>query len=230
MTAAPARDLLEGTLRYPRGVLIGSETSKAAAETDEAPDEIEDLGAGPRPGPEDAYPLVDNEARRPSGRPRRWAFVALGAVVVAIIVVELVLLLSSRSQVSHLRSLDGAQASALVAARQYATEVASYDYRQLDHDFSLVESNSTPAFRTQFQNSSGALKPVLTQYRAVAKARVVAAGLESASASRAVAAVFIDQTVSNTTQKSGATTDQSRLELTLVRQHGKWLIENLKLL
>jgi Mce-associated membrane protein len=211
-------------------VLIGSETSKTATETDQAPEEIEDLGAGPQPGAGDAYSLVDDEARRPSGRQRRWAFIALGAVVVAIMVVELVLLLSARSQVSDLQTRDGAEASALTAARQYATEVASYDYRQLDHDFSLVEANSTPTFRSQFQNSSGALKPVLTQYRAVAKAQVIAAGLESTSPSRAVAVVFINQTVSNTTQKSGATTDQSRLELTLVRQHGKWLIENLKLL
>jgi Mce-associated membrane protein len=166
---------------------------------------------------------------RPSGR-RRWPFVVAGVAIVAVILVELVLLVSARNQVSSLKALKGAQTSALAAARQYATAVASYDYRHLDQDFSSVEANSTPAFRTQFQNSSAALKPVLTQYDAVAKAKVVAAGLESITTNRAVAAVFINQTVTNTTQKSGATTDQSRLELTLVREHGKWLIDNLKLL
>jgi Mce-associated membrane protein len=216
-------------------VLIGSETSNAAADRDQSTSNgvtpaASDLGDAD----ESAHAGLDTPGGESTGRLSRrrpsWPWVAVGVVVVAVMVIELVLLLSARSQVSNLKALDHAETSALVAARQYATYVASYDYRTLNHDFGLVEAASTPTFRTQFQNSSGALKPVLTQYHAVAKAQVVAAGLESITTDRAVAAVFINQTVSNTTQKSGATTDQSRLELTLVQQHGKWLIDNLKLL
>jgi Mce-associated membrane protein len=222
------RDFYAAFRDYPRKVLIGSETSQAAADTAETSPEIDDGEA------EFERVSAAEETNRSDGPPggtrRRWLLVGAGIVVAALLVIELVMLLSARSQVSNLKALDHAQATALAAASQYAAEVASYDYHHLNQDFALVESNSTASFRTQFSNSSAALRPILTQYHAVAKAKVVAAGLESATTNRAVASVFINQTVSNTTQKSGPTTDQSRLELTLVRQHGKWLIENLKLL
>lgn len=164
------------------------------------------------------------------GRRRQWILATIAVVAVAIIVIELVALLSARGQVHDLKANEAARAGALAAARTYSIEVAGYDYRQLDKDFGTVEANSTAGFRSQFQASAAALKPVLTQYHAVAQARIVAAGLESVNATHAMAAVFIDQTVTNTTQKNGPTTDQSRLEITLVRQHGRWLIEQLKLL
>jgi hypothetical protein len=48
---------------------------------------------------------------------------------------------------------------------------------------------------------------------------------------RAVALVFLNQTVTNTTQRKGQpTTTQSRVEVTLVHQHGRWLIDQVSLL
>ena len=172
------------------------------------------------------------EVEEPQHRSRkRW--LASGAALLvlgAVIGVGSVALISTRTQVNSLRAAASARASALAAARSYSIQVASYDYRYLNQDFGAVEANSTASFRTQFQNSSVALKPVLTQYHAIAQAKVVAAGLESSSANQAVAVVFINQTVTNSLQKSGPTTDQSRLEVTLVRQRGHWLIQQLRLL
>lgn len=162
-------------------------------------------------------------------RRRRIIAAALAAVAVAAIVVELVLLLSSQSNVNHLNSVDSARTSALAAARAYTTDIATYDYRNLQQDFATVEQHATPSFQAQYAQSSKALMSVLTAYHAIAKANVLAAGLQSATGSNAVADVFLDQTVTNSTQKA-PTTDHSRVQITLVRQHGEWLIDQLKLI
>ena len=167
---------------------------------------------------------------RRSGAPD-WLTSHIRPIVVGMIVVALVgALVQTTVQLRHRDAVDSARASALVASRTYAIELASYDYRHLDQDFGLVTADSTPSFRQSFTQSSNALKSVLTKYDATAKATVLAAGTVSASTSRVVALLFINQTVTNTTQKGGATSDESRLEITLLRSHGKWLINQVSLL
>jgi Mce-associated membrane protein len=149
----------------------------------------------------------------------------LGTVAVAMVValVLTMLQLGSRS------ALDNARVSALAAAKTYSVEIARYDYRHLDADFGIVLANSTPSFRRSFTQSSDALKSTLTKYHASASAKVVAAGLVSASTSQALALVFLDQSVMNSAQKS-RTTDRSQVEITLVYSGGKWLIDQVTLL
>jgi Mce-associated membrane protein len=109
-------------------------------------------------------------------------------------------------------------------------ELASYDYRHLSQDFGAVQKHASPSFAKSFIQSSDALKTVLTKYKATAKAKVIAAGLTSGSTDRAVVLVFLDQTVTNTAQKSGPTTDQSRVSITLTRAHAAWVIDQVRLL
>lgn len=139
-------------------------------------------------------------------------------------------LITTTLQLRHRNAVDTARTSALSSAKVYAVALASYDYKNLDQDFGAVLADSTPTFRQSFSQSSNALKSVLIKYDATAKATVVAAGIVSASTGRAVALVFLNQTVTNTTQKGPATTDQSRLEITLLHSGSKWLINNVTLL
>ncbi|HLI23951.1 MAG TPA: hypothetical protein VKU91_03285, partial [Acidimicrobiales bacterium] len=136
---------------------------------------------------------------------------------------------SDQGKVDRLTTLESARSSALATARTYSLEVASYDYRHLDQDFARVERDCTPAFAATYRQSSAALASFLRQYHAVATAKVVAAGVQSATPSRAVVIVFLDQTVTSTSQKV-PTNDQSRLQLTLARSGKRWLIDQLKLL
>jgi mannitol-specific phosphotransferase system IIBC component len=168
---------------------------------------------------------------------RRWilgpvASAATAAVALALavaLVVTLVLLSSDQSRLDRLNSVESARSSALTAARTYSLQVASYNYRYLTQDFSRVERECTPSFAATYRQSSAALASFLRQYHAVATARVVAAGVASASPTRAVVIVFLDQTVTSTSQKV-PTNDQSRLQLTLARSKSRWLIDQLKLL
>jgi Mce-associated membrane protein len=163
------------------------------------------------------------------GGRRPWAVAAVAVLAVAAIVVESILLVSDAGRINRLQGTQTARAGALAAARSYGLQVASYDYRHLSQDFARVEAESTPAFAAKYKQSSAALAGVLNQYHAVAKATVVAAGVESATSSRAVVLAFINQTVTNTSARA-PTTEQSRIQLTLARVHGRWLIDDLKLL
>jgi Mce-associated membrane protein len=186
-------------------------------------DSDDKLGASAEMG-EDATP----SAKLP-GRARRALVDNFVAVILGVVAVGLAVALAlAMVQLGNKSATDNAGASALTAAKSYSVELAAYDYRHLDKDFGVVLAHSTQSFRRSFTQSSNALKSTLTKYHATSKAKVVAAGLISASTSRAVALVFLDQTVTNSTQK-GTTTDRSQVEITLVDTGGHWLIDQVTL-
>jgi Mce-associated membrane protein len=152
----------------------------------------------------------------------------LSCLAVALVVAVVLLTLAKLSLNSE-SSLNSARTSALGAAKIYAVDLASYNYKHLNQDFGKVLAESTPAFKQSFSQSSEALKAALTRYNASASAKVVAAGMVSATTSRAVALVFLNQTVDNTIQKNKPTTE-SRVEVTLLRSGGRWLIDQVSLL
>jgi Mce-associated membrane protein len=151
----------------------------------------------------------------------------LAALVVAALVVALIL---SLLDVGQKDAVNGARTSALKAAGTYAVEIGSYNYRHLQQDFAVVKEHSTPSFRSSFSQSSNALLSILSKYHATATATVAAEGVVSASPSEAVVILFLNQHVTNTAKTGGASTDHSRLEMTLERSNGRWLIDKVKLL
>ena len=148
-----------------------------------------------------------------------------GIVVVALSVALAISLLALGNQ----DAVGSSRTSALAAARTDAVQLASYNYRELGRDFGVVVAKSTPSFRRRFTESSDALKTTLTKYKATAKASVVSAGLVSASTSRAVVLVFLNQKIANS-QQAKPTTDRSQVEITLVSSGGRWLIDQVTLL
>ena len=78
--------------------------------------------------------------------------------------------------------------------------------------------------RWQLRQLSEELGPELQQTRAVATATVLSAGVVSADTGKAVVAVFVDQTVTNTRSPSPRT-ERSRMELTLLKQGGVWRLD-----
>jgi Mce-associated membrane protein len=217
--ALVADDLDDGPAPTPSGTVSAGE---------HAPTPPFDVPAAP--GDAAAAP-VDVEA--PShgwlARGRRLVVGNFPATVLGIVAIGLaVALVLAMQQLGNRSALDNARVSALAAAKTYSVEIAGYDYRHLDADFGVVLANSTPSFRRTFTQSSNALKSTLTKYHARASAKVVSAGLVSASTSQAVALVFLDQSVMNSAQKS-PTTDRSQVEITLDYSGGKWLIDQVTL-
>jgi Mce-associated membrane protein len=167
----------------------------------------------------------------PVRRGLAWARGHLLSVVAALVVLGLgVGLVLTTVALRHERALDDARASALEAGRESAIALSSYNHTTLDRDFGAVTSRSTATFRDSFNQTSASLRTVLEQYDATATSTVVAAGVTSASEDRAVVLVFLNQVATNTNQKAGPTTDQSRIEVTLARPDDRWLIDGVKLL
>jgi Mce-associated membrane protein len=153
-------------------------------------------------------------------------------VVIAVVIVSLtaglvVTIVKLRSQ----ESLNSLRTSAVAAATVDATDAASYNYKNLTgpgSPWSRLEANATPKFRTEFNSTSSGLSKLLVHYDATATGTVKAAGLSSITSSRAVVVLFVDQQVTNSVQKAGATANQPlRVVITLLRQHGRWMIDNL---
>jgi Mce-associated membrane protein len=203
-------------------VLIGSSRPVSEARRSSAEDSGPSADAAETGG---STQRAGEEANR-RGWLGRWGLLCGAAVVIVVLAIGLILALL---HIGHQDDLNSARSQALAAARTDSVEVGSYDYQHLNQDFGLVEQHSTSSFRATWAQSSQALVSVLTKYHATSVAHVLAAGVESASTDRVVAVVFINQTVTNDSQKT-PTTDQSRLEITLVRQHGQWLIDKLTLL
>jgi Mce-associated membrane protein len=174
---------------------------------------------------------ADGSGRESVGRRTlRWVRSNLlsSSLAVALVVAVVFLALSQLSLNSD-SSLNSARTSALTAAKSYAVDLASYNYKSLDQNFGKVLNESTPTFKQDFTQSTDALKTAFTRYRASASGTVVSAGLVSATSTSAVVLVFLNQTVRNTLQKSKSTTE-SRVEITLLRSDGRWLINQVSLL
>lgn len=154
--------------------------------------------------------------------------VVIGAVVVVVLLAATIFLgLKVRSQDNQ----NGLRSSALTSAKDDGVLLSSYDYRNLTGPGSAwakVEKSATPAFRKNFLSTSGTLGKLLTQYNATATGKVISAGVASFSSSRAVVLLFIDQTVNNSVQKSASATQPLRTQVTLLRQNGQWLIDDLQ--
>ena len=163
--------------------------------------------------------------------PRRWMRSRGRPVVAGVVIVALAAaLIVTDLKLRHQEAIGSARTAALAAGDTYSVELASYDYRHLDQDFGVVRAHSSPTFQASFSQSSSALASVLVKYHATATASVVSSGVVSAGTSRAVVLVFLEQTVTNSTQKSGPQKTQSRVQMTLIHSHGHWLIDQVKLL
>lgn len=119
---------------------------------------------------------------------------------------------------------------ALAAARASSRLIFSYDYRHLAQDFAAGRAFTTGAFRTEYDTTTTKLvTDVAQRYKGVAVADVSAAAVETSSKNHVVALVFLNQQSSSTIQTTPKIS-QSRLEMTLVRTGGHWLVSGVKAL
>ena len=147
--------------------------------------------------------------------------------VVAVVLLAGCVVLGIR--VLHDRHIDSARSGALRAAQQYAVDFSSYDYRNLDQNFSRTAADLTGSFKTSYTQTAAALKATIVQYQETSTTKIVAAAVQSVSPHHAVVLVILDQTVTGSNLKT-PTVNRDRAMLTLVRTgSGRWLVQNLDL-
>lgn len=179
-------------------------------------------GGAPPPAHQDlAARWADAES---SAWPRRrwlrpWSVVQ--AAVMAALVAAVVL---TGTQLIHDRRIDSARSSALAAATVDGRLLGTFRYQHINEDLKAMEQNSTAAFARQYITAQSSLTKLLTQYKANSVGSVQAVAVKSVSPHKAVVLAFINQAVTNTAVGSTSKNEPSRVIMTLVRPHGKWLI------
>jgi Mce-associated membrane protein len=153
---------------------------------------------------------------------RRVAFAVLAVLTVAALIGIGVL----APRISTASARNDQRADILQAARQETVNFTTLDYRHLDRDLGRVVGGSTGAFRKQFRAGTKNLTQLVTANKAVAKGSVLDAGLVSSDSDSAVVLVVADSTVINTASPKGELRHY-RLQLSLVRQQGHWLVSDL---
>ena len=195
-----------------------------------------------------AHPTLPDEPG--PALPRRSALLAALTVVVVLLAALTGFLAWRVSDTAGPGPVEASRGEALQAARNAATLVFSYDYRHLREDFQRAEQATTDTdgsrcakavdpksdgydpgahcFLSAYRfTSSKVVSDVALRYQAVVIAAVSAASVVEASETKALALVFLNQQSSSSLTSAPKVT-QSRVEITLVRKNGHWLVSSIK--
>lgn len=180
-------------------------------------------------------PTTIAEPSHPVLEARRSSLTLLGSAVALIVVVALILSLiawsNEHGKVSRLETMASLGSSATKAADTYAVAFGSYNYRNLhgpSAPWTVIEEHATARFRSDYQKTSAALQPTIVSYKATAAATVPVSAVSSITSSKAVVLLELSQTITNSTQKSGPQSQQFIVVVTMLRQKGQWLIDQVQ--
>lgn len=154
----------------------------------------------------------------------------------ALATVAVVVLLMATSwlwvQLDHQRRASSLRQGALKAAATYGVYLSTYDYRNLtgpDAAWTFVEQHSTPTFAKNFHVETAALAPRVTEAQSSAQGTVRSAAVASLSGQRAIALLFVDQTLRASAHPGAEAVQKLRVEVALVHRGGRWWIDSFQL-
>lgn len=175
--------------------------------------------------PERGEPELSSAEVTPAKSRRRigWAeIVAFGLLPLAAVSLTLVAGYL-KWQGSAVRGADAAQAESVQAAREAVAALLSYQPDTAEQDLATVRDLLTGDFKVEYtQLTKEVVIPAAKEQKIGAVATAPAAAAVSATADRAVALVFVNQTV---TIGDGAPTDTaSSVRVAMEKIDGRWLI------
>ena len=180
--------------------------------------------------------LTDDEPTRTTPEAGWWRKL-LGPGRFTVLVV--ILLLAAAAAYLGIRAVTlSRQATALAAERsealsdaaRYAVDLTTYDYRDLNAEFTTIAAESTPGYAAQYQSASTAKAGQLRADHSVSRGTVVTVGLERETPGRSAdVLVLVNQSITNTSTPSPQL-ERSELRITLTRSGDRWLIGDLVLL
>lgn len=150
-----------------------------------------------------------------------WAVTLL--IAAALTVTDLVL--AHRADARS--DLAAARSAAAASARTRVPAILSYSYKTLSHDLAAAQTNTTGTFHSDYQKLlSTIVAPSAKSKRIINKATVTGVGVVSGNQQHVVVLVFVTQT---TTSAGGGTplVSGSRVNVTMTKTHGKWLVSAL---
>ncbi|WP_214108805.1 hypothetical protein [Acrocarpospora catenulata] len=119
------------------------------------------------------------------------------------------------------------------AARAYAADMLSYDYRSVEEDLARARGHATGALAEQYRRLAGTLVPEAKKLRKVQQAEVDDIAVESATPEEVRVLVFLNMTTTSPeTGGKGARQEvaQNRARLVMVPVGNRWLVADLSTL
>lgn len=191
-------------------VSAGSDAPHASVDSD-SPRASGDGGDAPGATP---------SAADPTGRRALLPLVLVGLLTVAMIAGVALLGLRLRTQSQTAQARD----EAVVASRDAARVLFSYDHATLDADFERGLSVTTGEFKQEYSRTTKeVVTDVAKQYKAVVVADVVESAVVGASPREVTTVVFLNQATTST-QVEGRKIDQSRVRMRLEKVGDRWLV------
>jgi Mce-associated membrane protein len=193
----------------------------------------------PEPAPSEAVapparPASDGPAgsRGTGGRPApSWPVVTILGVVALVLVVTagvLGLFTWSWSDVRTQDAVDQATRTAPAAAERASAAILSYGYSSLDADEKAAERYMTPGYRKKYADTFDRLvKPNATKLKAKVEAEVKASGVAHADADRVNVLLYVNQTTRSTANGGEPQVALNRVQLSMVRSGGTWLVDDI---
>jgi Mce-associated membrane protein len=173
-------------------------------------------------------------AVEPVDQEKQWKLVAavLALLLVAALITLVVLARHSEDDASvpdasaQVR-LD-AEHDADAAAKKAAVSLTTYDWATLDEDFSWAEDAGTAKFQDQYAEVSAPIRKLVLELKAHAEGSVVDSAARATDADHVTVLLFVDQTLTNQ-GSSERKLDQPRMTMSMVREGGRWLVDEVKL-
>jgi hypothetical protein len=106
--------------------------------------------------------------------------------------------------------------------------MTSYDYRSVDEDFAWIDEDGTGQFQDTFSESTKPIRRLITRTRATATGKVSDAAGTAEDPDHVEVLLFVDQVL----KRSGdarSSVDSNRVVMQMVRQHGRWLVDDVEL-
>ena len=171
-----------------------------------------------RLGPGSA-PLTEPES--PAPKRRRAVVPVLLALLLCALIAGIVATVADRREDQR---RDEARQAALQAARQQAVNMTTISYETADRDLGRIIAAATGTLKTQFEAQKKTFPGVLRQQKSISVGTVLAAGVAGQTGDKVEALVAVDAAVRNATSGSSAVVKHYRMDMTLVRRGGRWLV------
>ncbi|MGB3303619.1 MAG: hypothetical protein WBA98_13095 [Gordonia sp. (in: high G+C Gram-positive bacteria)] len=122
---------------------------------------------------------------------------------------------------------DGERTQVTAVANDYATKLASFDYRDLNKNREAIKAMSTQQFAAKYDEMVKALTEIVANGQGVATAKVSHSAVQAIDGDTATVIAFVDQKATNVVAPEGK--DQSyRMVLSLKRDGDRWLVEDVQ--
>lgn len=153
----------------------------------------------------------------------KWAFAVLLVILVGLSTWAGFLV--DKSYAADSRESDVAKVREL--AGETATAWFSISYQTFDQDYQRFLANMDPPMKAQASQISSQAKQSVTQNQLTSKGTLEDVGLTTIDRKTATVIVAVTRTAQSTTVKTPQTSP-GRLQVMLTKEHGKWLVSNLK--